>query len=63
MTQFVRHLQEGRGTLDAEQLAALRLAGFPDEAVVDIALAIAVITFTNVFNRANDTVVDFPELK
>jgi len=30
---------------------------------VDIALAIAVITFTNVFNRANDTVVEFPELK
>ncbi|WP_315134623.1 carboxymuconolactone decarboxylase family protein [Achromobacter marplatensis] len=63
LIQFVRHLQEGRGTLDAEQLTALRSAGFPDEAVVDIALAIAVITFTNVFNRANDTVVDFPELK
>lgn len=63
LIQFVRHLQEGRGTLDAEQLTALRSAGYPDEAIADIALAIAVITFTNVFNRANDTVVDFPELK
>ncbi|SIT32870.1 carboxymuconolactone decarboxylase family protein [Achromobacter sp. MFA1 R4] len=60
---FVRRLQEGQGTLEAESLTALRAAGFPDEAVVDIALAIAVITFTNVFNRVNDTTVDFPDLK
>jgi len=60
---FVRRLQESQGTLEAESLAALRAAGFPDEAVVDIALAIAVITFTNVFNRVNDTTVDFPDLK
>lgn len=63
LIQFVRRLQEGRGTLDAESFTALRSAGFPDEAVVDIALAISIITFTNVFNRVNDTVVDFPELK
>lgn len=63
LIEFVRRLQEGQGTLEAESLAALRAAGFPDEAVVDIALAIAVITFTNVFNRVNDTTVDFPDLK
>jgi hypothetical protein len=27
---------------------------------VDISLAIAVTVFTNVFNRINDTAIDFP---
>lgn len=60
---LVKALQESRGTLDAAELAAFRSAGFTDEAVVDVALAIAVITFTNVFNRINDTTVDFPAVK
>ncbi|WP_017757616.1 carboxymuconolactone decarboxylase family protein [Pseudacidovorax intermedius] len=63
LVHFVRALHQQPGTLPAEAFEAFRAAGFADAAVVDIALAVAVITFTNVFNRVNDTVVDFPELK
>ncbi len=63
LVRFVRILQEHPGTLDKAELDAFRSAGFPDQAVVDVALAIAVISFTNVFNRINDTTVDFPPLK
>lgn len=63
LIRFVRVLQEHPGTISSEELEAFRAAGFPDEAVIDVALAISVITFTNVFNRVNDTTVDFPALK
>lgn len=63
IVRLVRVLQENRGTIDQADLEAFRSAGFPDQAVVDVALAIAVITFTNVFNRINNTTVDFPDLK
>jgi uncharacterized peroxidase-related enzyme len=57
---FVRNLVQGRGTVSDEAFAAIRAAGYTDAQLVDIALAMAVITFTNVFNRINDTTVDFP---
>ncbi len=63
LIRFVRVLQDSRGTLSPEAFEAFRAAGFEDAAVVDVALTIAIITFTNVFNRANDTAVDFPALK
>ncbi|MGX5668270.1 carboxymuconolactone decarboxylase family protein [Rhizobium daejeonense] len=63
LIRFVRALQESSGTIAQAELDMFRAAGFPDQAVVDVALAIAIITFTNVFNRANDTTVDFPALK
>ncbi|MFC4277608.1 carboxymuconolactone decarboxylase family protein [Achromobacter aloeverae] len=63
LIRFVRVLQESQGTISSGEFEAFRAAGFADEAVVDVALAIAVITFTNVFNRVNDTTVDFPALK
>jgi AhpD family alkylhydroperoxidase len=36
------------------------LGGYTEQHLVDISLAIAVITFTNIFNRINDTDLDFP---
>ena len=36
------------------------LFGYTDAQPVEISLAIAVTVFTNVFNRINDTTVDFP---
>ncbi|WP_416067568.1 carboxymuconolactone decarboxylase family protein [Rhizobium sp. ZK1] len=63
LVRFVRVLQQSSGTIDLAELDTFRAAGFPDQAVVDVALAIAIITFTNVFNRVNDTTVDFPALK
>lgn len=62
LLRLVKVLQDSQGTIDRSELEAFRSAGFPDEAVVDVALAIAVITFTNVFNRVNDTTIDFAAL-
>jgi alkylhydroperoxidase family enzyme len=60
LVRFVRRLVLTRGTIRDEEFRAIRAAGFSDAQLVDISLALAVITFTNVFNRINDTTLDFP---
>ena len=58
-------LRRWSGTLYAEfpqaDVAALRNAGFSDQQVIEIISAISAILFTNMVNRVNDTVVDFPK--
>ncbi len=41
-------------------IATAKAAGYTDQQLVEISLAIAVTVFTNVFNRINDTEIDFP---
>lgn len=60
LAHFVRTLASTSGTLSDEEFAAIKAAGYTDQQLVEISLAIAVTTFTNVFNRINDTDVDFP---
>jgi len=60
LVRFVRRLVLTRCTIDDEEFAAIRTAGYTEAQLVDISLALAVITFTNVFNRINDTTLDFP---
>ena len=60
LARFVRLLILTRGTINEEEFATIRAAGYTDAQLVDISLALAVITFTNVFNRINDTTLDFP---
>ena len=60
LVRFVRLLIEESGTIPETEFAAIRGAGYGDQQLADIALAIALITYTNVFNRINDTTVDFP---
>lgn len=59
---FVRTLVETHGTITDGQFDAIKTAGYTDAQLVDISLAVAVTTFTNVFNRINDTPLDFPSL-
>ena len=42
-------------------VAALRNAGFSDQQAIEIISAVSAILFTNMVNRVNDTVVDFPK--
>ncbi|MBS0967842.1 hypothetical protein JK232_02940 [Nissabacter archeti] len=49
-----------RGTVAAGYVTALRSAGFTDQQVVENIGAVTAILFTNMFNRVNDTDVDFP---
>src|SRR6266550_4090265 len=43
-----------------EDYAAIKAAGYSDAQLVEISLAFATTVFTNVFNRINDTEIDFP---
>jgi len=60
LVRFVRNLQKTSGTIPQDEFDAIRAAGYSDQELVDISLAISVTIFTNVFNRINDTTVDFP---
>jgi AhpD family alkylhydroperoxidase len=60
LIRFVRVLQQTNGTIAEAEFSAIRAAGYSNAQLVEISLAIAVTVFTNVFNRINDTTVDFP---
>ncbi|HXP01771.1 MAG TPA: carboxymuconolactone decarboxylase family protein [Luteibacter sp.] len=62
LVRFVRLLTTSSGTISEGEFAAIKDAGYTDEQMVDISLAMAVTVFTNVFNRINDTAVDFPSV-
>ncbi|MFB9263793.1 carboxymuconolactone decarboxylase family protein [Bradyrhizobium erythrophlei] len=57
---FVRKLALSSGTVRDEDFAAIKAAGYSDAQLVEISLAFATTVFTNVFNRINDTEIDFP---
>lgn len=60
LVRFVKLLASTSGTIDESEVSAIRDAGYTDKQLVEISLAIATTTFTNVFNRINDTAIDFP---
>ncbi|HEX3502330.1 MAG TPA: carboxymuconolactone decarboxylase family protein [Xanthobacteraceae bacterium] len=60
LINFVRTLAETHGTVSDNDFAAIKAAGFSDAQLVEISLAFATNVFTNVFNRINDTDIDFP---
>jgi uncharacterized peroxidase-related enzyme len=60
LANFVKLLVSTTGTVPAEHVAAVKAAGYSDAQVIDTLLAVADITFTNLVNRVNDTVIDFP---
>lgn len=62
LARFARLLLTTRGTVDGAELEAVKAAGIGDAQIVEIALAITAITLTNLFNRINDTEIDFPKV-
>jgi AhpD family alkylhydroperoxidase len=63
LVRFVSLLLATSGSVSQREFAAIRSAGYTDAQLADISLAIALITFTNTFNRINDTDVDFPSVE
>lgn len=63
LVRFVRNLARTSGTISERDFTAIKAAGYTDAQLVDISLAVAVTTFTNVFNRINDTAIDFPAVR
>ena len=59
LVRFVRTLAQTSGTISDEAFAEIKAAGYSDTQLVEISLAFATTAFTNVFNRINDTEVDF----
>lgn len=60
LAKFVLHLITTSGTVETDVVTAIKQAGFTDEQIVDVTMAVASITLTNLFNRINDTTLDFP---
>ena len=60
LAALTRILVTGKGSVPNEALQAVRQAGYTDAQIVDTTLAITSITFTNLFNRINNTPLDFP---
>ncbi|MGY4258786.1 putative peroxidase-related enzyme [Bradyrhizobium sp. USDA 4516] len=60
LVHFVRKLAQSSGTVSDGDFAAIKSAGYSDAQLVEISLAFATTVFTNVFNRINDTDIDFP---
>ncbi|AJW96121.1 carboxymuconolactone decarboxylase family protein [Burkholderia gladioli] len=60
LLNFVRTVYSTRGTVPTDVVDAIRAAGFTDQQVIDMLFVVTSITFTNLVNRVNDTVVDFP---
>lgn len=60
LSTFVHTLTTTSGTLSAAAVDTVKAAGYTDQQIVDILLTMSSINFTNLFNRVNDTEVDFP---
>jgi AhpD family alkylhydroperoxidase len=60
LVHFVRLLVKTHGTVPEAEVSAIREAGYAERQIVEIALAVTSITFTNLVNRINDTTLDFP---
>ncbi len=63
LVHFVRVLVKSQGTVSQTEYDAIVAAGYTEAQLVDISLSIAMITFTNVINRINDTTIDFPAVQ
>jgi AhpD family alkylhydroperoxidase len=60
--QFARAVVERRGGVSDQELARVREAGFTDGKITEIIAHVALNVFTNYFNRAAQTDIDFPKV-
>ncbi|VVE41244.1 carboxymuconolactone decarboxylase family protein [Pandoraea anhela] len=60
LAHFVRTLVTTHGSIETHEYQRVRDAGFTERQVIEIALVMSGITFTNLVNRINDTALDFP---
>lgn len=63
LVKFALALHEKRGNVSDADVAAFRGAGYGDGHIAEVAAGYGLAIFTNYFNIANQTVVDFPGVK
>ena len=61
LAEFVLAVQDTKGFVSDEQIAAVKAAGYSDGAIAEIPAVMALNLYTNWFNHINDTEIDFPE--
>jgi len=62
LVHYVAMLVTTHGTVPRSEVDAMLEAGYTERQLIEIALAMASISFTNLVNRVNDTTIDFPAL-
>ena len=60
LTRFANKAVLPAGQISDEDLRAIRAAGFDDGKITDILMVLAQTVFTTLFNRVNQTEIDFP---
>ena len=60
--RFAVAVLERRGAVSDDELARARAAGFSDGEIAEIIAHVALNEFTNYFNRAAETDIDFPRV-
>ncbi len=63
LVKFALTLVRTSGTVPQITLDSVRQAGYSDVQVTEAIFAITAILTTNIFNRVNDTTLDFPPVK
>lgn len=61
LVRFSKEIVTTRGTLPFASVEAIHNAGYDDRQIIEILSAISAIYFTNMVNRVNDTILDFPK--
>lgn len=60
LVRFAVEIVSTHGTVPAASVERVKAAGYNDRQIVEAIQAISAILFTNMINRVNDTVLDFP---
>jgi len=58
--RFAKNVAENRGGVSDDEFEKMRNAGYSDTEITDVIGLVALNTFTNIFNRAAQTEIDFP---
>jgi uncharacterized peroxidase-related enzyme len=61
LVKFAIRVVKTTGTLPADAVESVKQTGYSDRQIVEALYAISAIQFTNMLNRVNDTVLDFPK--
>jgi uncharacterized peroxidase-related enzyme len=62
LVKFVVRIVKTSGTVPADVVESVKQAGYSDRQIIEALLAVSAIFFSNMLNRVNDTVVDFPKV-
>jgi alkylhydroperoxidase family enzyme len=60
LAQTAQRISTTRGKIGAEATDAFHAAGYTKENLVDLIMAVGIITITNLFHNVTEVAIDFP---